>query len=69
MDVADIKSVSEYFELLMHGGVVDRAHSQKNGVGAGILTFNVVLMSIVSKAACKTLSSDFGTVQCVVVLF
>ena len=46
MDVKDIKSAHDYFELLQRGGVIDKRHYSKNGVGAGITTFNMVFTAI-----------------------
>ena len=47
-----------------NGGVIDNANYQKNGVGAGIVTFNIVAISVFSKIAGTTILSDFGTVRC-----
>ena len=48
LDSADIKSIHDYFELLQRGGVIDNANYQKNGFGAGIVTFNIVAISVFS---------------------
>ena len=64
LDAADIKSIHDYFELLQRGGVIDNANYQQNGVGAGIVTFNIVAISVFSKIAGTTILSDFGTVRC-----
>ena len=64
LDLADIKSAHDYFELLQRGGVIDNIGAQKNGVGAGIVTFNIVAISVFSKIGGKTILSDFGTVRC-----
>jgi hypothetical protein len=64
LDLADIKSAHDYFELLQRGGVIDNIGAQKNGVGAGIVTFNIVAISVFSKIAGTTILSDFGTVRC-----
>jgi len=64
LDLADIKSAHDYLELLQRGGVIDNIGAQKNGVGAGIVTFNIVAISVFSKIGGKTILSDFGTVRC-----
>ena len=65
LDLADIKSAHDYFELLQRG---DNIGAQKNGVG-GIVTFNIVAISVLTtwnscKIGGKTILSDFGTVRC-----
>ena len=47
-DLVNISSSLDYFELLQRGGVINKAHYNKNGVGVGITTFNMVLVAIMS---------------------
>ena len=63
MDVGDLKSCHDYFELLQRGGVIDEQHYMKNGVGAGIVTFNVVLIAILASLENVGMQYEaFGTV-------
>jgi hypothetical protein len=70
MDVHDIKSALDYFELLQRGGVINADHYFKNGVGAGIVTFNVVLTSILASRDNSTMNPEsFGKVLYLIMLF
>ena len=63
MDVCDVKSGHDYFELLQRGGVIDKQHYTKNGVGSGIATFNMVLNAVRSSRDNAGIRyEDFGTV-------
>jgi hypothetical protein len=61
--MADLRSGHDYFELLQRGGVIDKDHYIKNGVGAGIVTFNIVLVAILAhRNHATTQPENFGKV-------
>jgi hypothetical protein len=64
LDVVDLQTCLDYFELLQRGGVIDKYNYLKNGVGVGIVTFNTVFIAIKATQEDKTLLLEsFGKVS------
>ena len=64
LDLVDLQTSLDYFELLQRGGVIDKYHYLKNGVGAGIVTFNTVFVAIKATQEDRTtLLESFGKVS------
>ena len=62
-DLCDLCSVLDYYELLQRAGVINKAHYLKNGVGAGIATFNIVFTAVqANRENATTLLEYFGKV-------
>lgn len=71
LNVKDIKSSLDYFELLQRAGVINKTNYAKNGVGAGILTYNIVLTAVRTNLQypADLQHEDFGKVCCCVLVF
>jgi hypothetical protein len=67
LDLADLRSTHEYFELLQRGGVIGKDQYVTNGVGAGIATFNTIFTAVQANRENTAIKlEDFGKVSSII---